>query len=269
MKDFSGIYTITNLVNGKIYVGQTVGIIGRKGSHFTDLKLGKDSPHLQAAYDKYGKENFIYELLEECEEQFLNSQEHYWCLMLNVHNSKHGYNIRRTHPHGGNSRGRHSEYSKLKMKDTPADMIVPGYKDYKFKNYRKKVLQFDLEGNFIKEWETSKEIVDTLGINYCRLRRHVRGTYNHYKQSIFVYEDKYTGNIYDHPYFNVDERVFQYDKEGNFLKVFGGFNPAARHIHRAPIYLKDILINRKLDLLENCYWSYKYLTPEQIKNVEI
>lgn len=54
------IYKIVNLVNGKVYIGQTKSPIHkRKGQHFRELEQGvHGNPRLQNSYNKYGKDNF-------------------------------------------------------------------------------------------------------------------------------------------------------------------------------------------------------------------
>lgn len=97
----SGIYTITNLIDNKIYVGQSKNIKNRLYTHKTQLKNKKhDNTYLQNAVNKYGIENFEFELLEEHDLDFLNAMEHYWCNLLNSHNKKYGYNIEPTSPFG-------------------------------------------------------------------------------------------------------------------------------------------------------------------------
>ena len=94
-----GIYTIINLLDGKIYVGYTNNFNKRVTKHITSLKNNSHvNIHLQSAWNKYGKEAFKFEILEECEKQFLASQEHYWATMLNVHDDEYGYNMKPTHP---------------------------------------------------------------------------------------------------------------------------------------------------------------------------
>ena len=60
-----GIYKITNIMNKKCYVGSSININKRKNQHFNDLLEEKHhSIVLQRAYNKYGKENFIFEVLD-------------------------------------------------------------------------------------------------------------------------------------------------------------------------------------------------------------
>lgn len=63
------IYKIRNIVNGKFYVGSTVDARVRFQSHKRRLKKGThQSPHLQAAWDKYGEECFKFEVVEVVED---------------------------------------------------------------------------------------------------------------------------------------------------------------------------------------------------------
>lgn len=95
--DKSGIYTITNQIDNKLYVGYATNFRKRKGDHFANLNSNKHKNiHLQRAYNKHGKDNFTCELIEECEIKHLTSQENYWSNLLDSHNSKKGYNIRPT-----------------------------------------------------------------------------------------------------------------------------------------------------------------------------
>lgn len=60
------VYRILNKVNGKMYIGQSINFSRRKYEHTYDLKMNKHTnPCLQEDYNKYGKQNFIYEILED------------------------------------------------------------------------------------------------------------------------------------------------------------------------------------------------------------
>lgn len=71
-----GIYRIKNLVNGHCYIGQSANLIVRRKSHFNLLKTHRHSCiHLQRAWDKYGKDNFIFEPILFCEPKELTYYE--------------------------------------------------------------------------------------------------------------------------------------------------------------------------------------------------
>ena len=79
------IYKTTNLVNGKVYVGQD----SKNNPDY--LGSGKI---IKQAIVKYGKENFKKEILEECKSlDELNEREKYWIDVLKTTNNKIGYNV--------------------------------------------------------------------------------------------------------------------------------------------------------------------------------
>lgn len=58
-------YKIENKINYNKYIGITTNPIVRKNRHFNYLRKNKHfNPHLQAAYNKYGEENFEFKILE-------------------------------------------------------------------------------------------------------------------------------------------------------------------------------------------------------------
>lgn len=61
----SGIYRITNKLNGKFYIGSTSNMRKRMREHMSNLRRGIHvNDHLQHAFDKYGEENFAFEVYE-------------------------------------------------------------------------------------------------------------------------------------------------------------------------------------------------------------
>jgi group I intron endonuclease len=61
------IYKITNLINNKLYIGQTVNISKRWSQHKTEAK--RDDPRMvvNQAMKKHGIENFTFDIIAECE----------------------------------------------------------------------------------------------------------------------------------------------------------------------------------------------------------
>lgn len=87
MKYYGYVYKITNKINGKIYVGQ------KKGEKLVEHYWGSGKLII-AAINKYGKENFIREILEWCEDKdTLNEKEKYWISKFDSTNSDTGYNL--------------------------------------------------------------------------------------------------------------------------------------------------------------------------------
>lgn len=94
-----GIYKITNKINGKCYVGQSIHIKKRFQEH---IKSKFDTP-LCKAFKKYGIENFDFEIIEECKKQELNEKEIYYIKIFHSCVDEHGYNL--TYGGDGNMAG--------------------------------------------------------------------------------------------------------------------------------------------------------------------
>lgn len=96
-----GIYKITNKVNGKVYIGQSVNIANRWKQHrktpYNPNDKSYDLP-LYRAIRKYSLDNFSFEVIEECTIEELDSKEIYWIKYYNSTNTEKGYNLKE----GGN-----------------------------------------------------------------------------------------------------------------------------------------------------------------------
>ena len=132
------IYKITNLINNKIYIGQTRYTIERRfKEHIWTSKSEQNNIPLQNAIRKYGAENFRIEKIDEASsKEELDEKEIYWIKTLNAQNPEIGYNVCR-----GGERGpggplfaghKHSEETRAKMS---ADRM--GSKNANYGNHRK------------------------------------------------------------------------------------------------------------------------------------
>ena len=91
----SGIYYIKNKINNNIYIGSSKNILHRFSQHKYSLCNNRhENPHLQSAFNKYGKKNFIFMILERCPPKSLEQKEQYWMDILKVTDRDIGYNIR-------------------------------------------------------------------------------------------------------------------------------------------------------------------------------
>ena len=72
-----GIYKITS-PNNKIYIGQSSNIENRIKGYKKDKTKYKKQIRLRNSFDKYGVENHIFEIIEECKFEDLNKRERYW-----------------------------------------------------------------------------------------------------------------------------------------------------------------------------------------------
>lgn len=87
-----GIYKITNIINNKCYIGQSVDIYKRWCDH-CKCGCGIDTPKnnkLYAAMLEDGLENFTFELLEECPREELNKKEAFYISLYE--SNDYGYN---------------------------------------------------------------------------------------------------------------------------------------------------------------------------------
>ena len=104
MPNTPGIYRITCAPTGKIYIGSAVNLRWRRKTHFRTLQRNEHrNPKLQNAWNKYGPDNFTFEVLElVLLPEMLTAREQYWFEKLKPFGSK-GFNLDRV---AGSSLGR-------------------------------------------------------------------------------------------------------------------------------------------------------------------
>ena len=221
-----GIYKITNLINNKVYIGQSKQIEIRWQQHKTSNK----NYALYSAFKKYGIDNFKFEIIEECFENLLNEREKYW---INFYHSlaPNGYNMTL----GGDSCGHET--------------------------LEKKVQQYDLNGNFIQEFKSISEAsrqtgLDDANISACcnqKLHFHTVGGF----QWKFSDNNKIITKYIDKQL----KPVIQYDINGNYIAEYPSVSAAAKAVNKASTNISSAC--KKHGTSAGYKWEYKIIQGEK------
>lgn len=118
-----GIYKITNKINGKSYIGQSNNIERRLLEH--QIKGSSSRIPLDIAIQKYGKDNFTYEVIEQCKISELNEKEQYWIKFFNT--KTNGYNC----SDGGNQQSVGENNGRAKLTEQDVKEIRLAYAAHK------------------------------------------------------------------------------------------------------------------------------------------
>jgi group I intron endonuclease len=172
-----GIYKITN-PKGETYIGQSVNIENRK-KYYVSTK-GKGQPKIYNSIKTYGWEFHTHELIQECLLNELDELEKYFktkfieeygwgkALFCKLQDGKGGYDseetkIKKSQAHKGKPKSETHKTNMKKPKNHGEKLSLREYTWNKklregiIKTKSTPVLQYDLKGNFIKEWSTIAE----------------------------------------------------------------------------------------------------------------
>lgn len=229
-----GIYKIQNLINNKVYIGQSIDIKTRWYKH----KCAQDDFYIHKALRKYGINNFSFEILEECSQEELNKKEKYY---IQFYNSliPNGYNM----IEGGNNE---TGLSKSKS-----------------------VNQYDLEGIYITTYPSLIEAERKTGINNsnisscCQGKRVSAGNYQ------WRYENDFSLPLQN---FALREKIKQKEKEQKAQKqkriiiqldinndIVDKFKTCTEASKKTGIHLGNIsaCLNNKRNSAGGFYWKYE------------
>ena len=265
-KEFQGwIYYIKNKVNGKMYIGKTNNFKRRYKEHF---KREFDAcPKLQRAFTKYGRMNFDMETIvtfkatsEKVLNKILNTLEVVYIKKFDSYNS--GYNTTL----GGDGLCGHTFTKEHRLKLSMARKgkttkestkeILRQYalkQDHSWKN--KPVLQYSLDGIFIREFKSSKEAMESLGLKgkiWKSLNNSKIQNYN------YLWRFKITNNfpIFIEPYKHKKAKtVYHYSKEHILL---GSYSSPAQAFRKTGIKVHTILASAHIEHknTRKDYWTY-------------
>ncbi len=164
------IYKITNLKNGKIYIGKTIySLKCRIGGH--RRSINKSQQPLYRAMRKYGFESFEFEEIDSCDDlEELNYLEIFWIDYFKSKINQLGYNVGHGGT-GGDNFTNNPNKEEIRKKITPnektkkriSDTVKKLWENPEYRQHMKdvhkgkKVSKFDLNNNFIESYNSIKE----------------------------------------------------------------------------------------------------------------
>lgn len=268
----SVIYKLTNLQNGKIYIGQTKGSLRKRViSHLSHAnKFTKSKKHhLQFALQKYGYNNFQIEIIEACDPSRLNDREVFWIRYYNSTDPDKGYNC--TNGGDGCSIAREiknstkikiSEANKAKWKDEEYRKRQHDSRVKQHQRNAKKIVQLTYSYEVIKIWEYKKDICNSFGSQIYNLRGDrksiITGGY------IWMYLEDYNSMQLQEPL------IVQLDKQMKVINYYYDYKTANIRIHELTGQYGNLQFNlnqkftklkgtRKADCIWMLYECYKQI----------
>ena len=174
----SGVYCILNTVNQKRYIGSSNNCYLRLMDHRAELRANVHAnKHLQNAYNKYGESVFTCFVVEFCDEDKRLEREKYYIDLFNAE-----YNIIKNP-----IEITISEESRKKMSESRKK----GFANGTIKAYQsKEIHQYDLQGNYLKSYNSQKEACKAIGMHESTIIRYFQYHYSHCRGYLWSYEKK-------------------------------------------------------------------------------
>lgn len=223
------IYKATNKFNGKVYIGQTVaGLATRKKQHRRDAKSDHGNAFHRALY-QFPK-SFDWEILDEFSGtrdelvHRLNVAEEYHIIKYDSTNPEKGYNSTQ----GGYSSDKFADYIKVQSSSRKA----------------KEMLQYDIDGNFLREFASLKEVTRFLGIDKIQAKQLTYGVHYNSQWRIKM-SNRFPTNIGRATYATDctkkrGRKVLVYNKDGKLCGVYEYIADAEREIGHPIRKIMDI-----------------------------
>lgn len=277
-----GIYKIENLINGKIYIGQSVDIQYRFRNHKSESFNPKSNAYdtaIHRAIRKYGVDNFSFDVIEECDQDKLREREVYW---INYYQSfGNGYNltsggegvptvnIKQTQKLWDNGLSIKEIAQNLNCQQHTVIRILESYDKYSKQesykrgreNARKKmnktVLQYDLYGVFIQKYESIEAASIATNIKRNNISSALTGKVLSAGGYQWTYDGDNQPGIYDPKSFNDKKPVLQFDLYYNFIAEYSSATEAAKAVGLKCINSITKCCNNKQHTAGGYCWKWK------------
>lgn len=285
------IYRATNKITQESYIGQTSNFRNRKWQHERCYKKEKCKFH--DAIEKYGTDNFEWEILETCDtrKKALKLERNYITLYNTYHS---GYNENKGGVGGHNSIPvvcLAKDGTFIKRYDSAAEAEKDGFcascvlescrsetrtdhgcifmyeKDFQRYGSRKyappestsmrSIIQCDSNGNFIQKFKNVQEASEVTGANRTTISGVLNKTYKSANGFIFVYEEDFPiKDLSDYQKRKKGRRVAQVNPDtGEILKVFNRISDAGKELG---VCYKGI--HKVIDKPDRTAFGYKWIS---------
>lgn len=258
------IYKITNLINGKIYIGETIRDIQTRFREHKSVAFNEKGHgynyHLHNAMRKYGVLNFSIEQLEFCKDEIRFEKETFYIKKYNSIDRNYGYNcviegngatlistedilywwnkglsVLEISEQLGCHRGTISK--RLHSNGITHSEIIKRFGNYVSKRDSKQVLQYQLDGTYIKEYFNANQAGNENGLNpdciknVCLQKQKQTGNYLwKYKEDNRDILEWVNINSSRKEAGKPKKKIIQYSLDGNRLQVFESAAAAASFI---------------------------------------
>lgn len=277
-----GIYKIENKITKKVYIGQSTDIEKRWKDHINNYKTSRYNYAIYRAMNKYGIENFSFEILEECDINQLSIREKYWIQYFDSYNN--GYNmtvggdgvsvidyqeVQDLWNEGFTEKEICNKLNKkantisliLKKLDIEKEEIKKRSKIY----LQKEVEQYSLDGEYIRTFSCAKEAELCLGVN-ARNIQNVCNMISQYKSAggyLWKYKDDSTSidkfisrkkNL-ENPQM---KKVYQYSLDKKLLNEYPSTGEASRQTNISQQNISAVCRGKR-KTAGGYIWSFKML----------
>lgn len=276
------IYKITNLINNKIYVGQTrFDYQKRFKRHLFEAKRGVLNYPLYRAIRKYGEENFKIECIEEIDDNLLNERECFWIKELNSYakNNK-GYNA----TYGGEGNSNIDKLEIYELWDSSLSIqeiaektghdrssirkILQDYENYSIEESQKrgdkaqtrkrfkKIKQYSLQGEYINTFDNATEAERQTNISH----KTIWGVLNHVQKTAGGFQWRYEDDL--EPIQDLSKRkavirkIKQINNNNQEIKIYDNIPQAVRETGITYNRILRCCTKNVIMLPENYKWEY-------------
>lgn len=250
IKGKCGIYKI--VIADHFYIGSSNNIMNRLRTHRNSLLNQCHHNHtMQNCFNKYGLEALMFEVVEECSEDMILDREGYYINTLKP-DMNHILDPTRPTPD-------EETIQRAKITRKQNNILL----NRRASNI-KKVYQYDLEGNFLREWDAASDAAAYYECEVSALCACCNGRaitccgfqWSYQKEEKTIPIKNWRGNV-----------IIQYDRNMNPVMAWNSFSAIQRELHIEHLVIKRA--SETASLYKDSYWVVNPEWIEDFKNLPI